>query len=121
MRQILASVGVCVVLASPLTAQTVLQGPLEPYSRPAQGTAEDLDSILVDGFRVRLTNIDNLDLSAEDTLRALTIIEQQLGGLLTICDLSDAEGSRYAGTCRIGETDVGDWFVAAGFAAYTAP
>ncbi|MFQ6550603.1 thermonuclease family protein [Aestuariibius sp. 2305UL40-4] len=93
-------------------------GAIAPYADPSIGDAEDLDSILVGGQRIRLTNIDNRQLPIDQARAGLARIERELGGRTAICQISSRASNRWEGRCSTGGQDIGAWMVAAGLAVF---
>ncbi|WP_208354571.1 thermonuclease family protein [Pseudaestuariivita rosea] len=99
-----------------ITSAETFRGIVSPYSDPATGDAEDLDSIRVNNQKIRLENIDNRNLTRRKARQALQTIEDQLGGKTATCIISNKGDNRWRGICKIGNTDIGEWMVRAGFA-----
>lgn len=103
--------------ASPALAVETLKGEIWAYVHPDDGYAEALDSVLVAEQRVRLDNIDNVQMSDRDARRALRAIDNSIGGKTAVCRIKRIdEKGRLLGTCKIGQWDVGEIFIKAGYA-----
>ena len=101
----------------PVAAAETLRGEIWAYVHPDDGYAEALDSVRVADQRVRLANIDNVQMSDRDARRALRAIDNSIAGKPAVCRITHIDGKgRLNGTCKIGQWDVGDILVKAGYA-----
>lgn len=83
---------------------------------PAFGTAEDLDTLDLDGHRMRMTGMDNVEMSDSDAQAALLELERFLSSENAICTIVDDTRVRLRGSCTIGGVDVAGWLIARGYA-----
>ena len=83
---------------------------------PAFGTDEDLDTLDLDGRRMRMTNMDNVVMSDEDAQAALLDLERFLSRENAVCTIVDDTNVRLRGSCTVDGIDVAGWLIEGGYA-----